>query len=308
MTISADRIAGAPITWGVCEVPEWGVQLPADRVLQEMRSLGLRATELGPVGFLPRDPPGLRRALGPLGLVGAFIPIVAHEPEHVAESLESVAREAGTTVALGGSVVVLACVSGAVGYDHRPRLDARALATTASTLERAVAVAAEAGIRCALHPHTGTLVETVEEIAAVLAESSIPLCLDTGHLVVGGADPLEIARSYGSRVSHVHLKDVDLSLASRVRSRKLSYSDAVAAGIWRALGEGGVPVHRVVDELEAAGYDGWYVLEQDVMLSETPLPDTGPARDAARSIDYLSDARSAEATPSVAGAKGTGNH
>jgi len=57
-----DRIAGAPISWGVCEVPGWGYQLSVERVLTEMAEAGLRATEFGPDGFLPDDPHE-RRAL-----------------------------------------------------------------------------------------------------------------------------------------------------------------------------------------------------------------------------------------------------
>src|SRR5688572_14246107 len=73
MTLDA-RLAGAPITWGVCEVPGWGVMLPAERVLMEMRSLGLSATELGAPGFLPRDPDELRAVLDrhELGFIGGF--------------------------------------------------------------------------------------------------------------------------------------------------------------------------------------------------------------------------------------------
>ncbi len=80
--IPLDRIGGAPITWGVCEVPGWGVMLPADRVLTEMRSLGITATELGAPGFLPRDPDELRAVLDRNGmsLIGGFVPVGAPRP------------------------------------------------------------------------------------------------------------------------------------------------------------------------------------------------------------------------------------
>jgi len=44
MTAIEERIGGAPISWGVCEAPDWGHELPAELVLGEMRELGLRAT------------------------------------------------------------------------------------------------------------------------------------------------------------------------------------------------------------------------------------------------------------------------
>src|SRR3954464_9933085 len=76
------RLAGAPISWGVCEVPGWGRQLAPERVLAEMAELGLRATELGPTGYLPHDPGAVRDLLGrhDLTLVGGFVPLVLHEP------------------------------------------------------------------------------------------------------------------------------------------------------------------------------------------------------------------------------------
>ena len=57
------RIAAAPISWGVCEVPGWGHQMNADRVLGEMAALGVEATEFGPLGFLPEDAEGRRETL-----------------------------------------------------------------------------------------------------------------------------------------------------------------------------------------------------------------------------------------------------
>src|SRR5919199_1398783 len=75
------KLAGAPISWGVCEIPGWGRMLPPDRVLSEMASLGLQATEMGPVGYLPAAAEDVRALLDRhgLGLVGAFVPLVLHE-------------------------------------------------------------------------------------------------------------------------------------------------------------------------------------------------------------------------------------
>src|SRR5215208_6944039 len=79
----ASRLVGAPISWGVCEVPGWGLQLPAERVLSEMAALGLAATELGPQGWLPRDGAAVRATLDGYGLrlVGGFLPVVVHEAD-----------------------------------------------------------------------------------------------------------------------------------------------------------------------------------------------------------------------------------
>src|SRR4029453_9086140 len=117
---------GAPITWGVCEVPGWGHQMTADRVLAEMRSVGLRATELGPDGFLP---PGSERALleaNGLSLVAGFVPAVLHDPTSLERELVRVDAAAQTIASLGGGVLVLAASTGGEGYEGARELGAGA--------------------------------------------------------------------------------------------------------------------------------------------------------------------------------------
>ena len=275
------RIAGAPISWGVCEVPGWGYQLPAERVLGEMHSLGLGATEFGPVGYLPDDPAGLLAAHR-LRAVGGFVPAVLHEAGH--DPRPAVGEVAGRYAAAGADTVVLAADTGGHGYDARPELDAAGWATLLSNLDGAAAAVAAAGLTPTLHPHVGTMVETADDVDRVLAGSSVPLCLDTGHLMVGGADPARIAAEHPHRVAHVHLKDVDAGLAARVRGRDVTYTEAVRAGMFRPLGKGDVDIAGIVRTLDAAGYTGWYVLEQDVMLTG---PGADPLPDVAASVDYL---------------------
>ena len=75
------KLAAAPISWGVCEVPDWGLQLAPDRVLSDMRALDMHATEAGPPGFLPADSASARALLDACGLelVGGFVTAVLHE-------------------------------------------------------------------------------------------------------------------------------------------------------------------------------------------------------------------------------------
>jgi inosose dehydratase len=265
----------------VCEVPGWGYQLPAGRVLGEMRSLGLAATEFGPVGYLPEDPAGLLAAHG-LRAVGGFVPAVLHEPGH--DPRPEVGAVAARYATAGAGTVVLAADTGGDGYDARPELDAAGWATLLSNLDGVAAAVAAAGLTPTLHPHVGTMVETADDVDRVLAGSAVPLCLDTGHLAVGGADPARIAAEHPGRVAHVHLKDVDAGLAARVRSRDVTYAEAVRAGMFRPLGKGDVDIAGIVRTLDAAGYPGWYVLEQDVMLTG---PDADPLPDVAASVEYL---------------------
>jgi inosose dehydratase len=281
-----DRVAGAPISWGVCEVPGWGHQLPATTVLAGMRRLGLAATELGPDGFLPDDPlekAAVIRAAG-LRAVGGFVPVVLHD-----KGLDPVAQVKGAVeglAAAGAPMVVLAAASGGQGYDSRPVLDDAGWSTLTENLSRVATYVAARGLQATLHPHVGTMVERTDEVQHVLDRTTVSLCLDTGHLLIGGTDPVALAEQHSGRVAHVHLKDVDAAWARKVGDGEVTYGDAVAHGLYRPLGRGDVDVARIVRVLEDAGYAGWYVLEQDTMLDE-PDSDDGPLADVRASLDFL---------------------
>lgn len=280
------RIAGAPISWGVCEVPGWGHQLPVERVLTEMREVGLSATEFGPDGFLPSEPQARTHALARHGLtaVGGFTPVVLHDP--AVDPVPEVDRLLDVYDASGARTLVLSASTGADGYDSRPVLDAPGWARLLRTLDRLSALAAERGVRAVLHPHVGTMVETGAEVERVLDGSTVALCLDTGHLLIGGTDPAELARQAPERIAHTHLKDVDAGIAAQVRDGALTYTEAVGKGIYRPLGAGDVDVAAVVGSLRAAGYDGWWVLEQDMILTAEPAGE-GPVADVRTSVEHL---------------------
>jgi inosose dehydratase len=278
------RIAGAPISWGVCEVPGWGYQLPADRVLREMQSLGLTATEFGPAGYLPNHPDDRSDLLACYGLAaaGGFVPVVLHDGDPVPE----VDRALDGFGAPRGAVLVLAAATGADGYEGRPGLDAIGWSTLLANLDRIAARAAQRGFTATLHPHVGTMVEKPDEVRRILDGSGISLCLDTGHLLIGGTDPADLARHAAGRIGHVHLKDVSEPVAKQVTDGTISYAHGVRAGLYQPLGRGDVDVAGVVSALETSGYQGWYVLEQDTILTEPPADD-GPVLQVRESLNYL---------------------
>jgi inosose dehydratase len=286
MTTAVQRVAGAPISWGVCEVPGWGYQMDPKRVLTEMRDLGLNATELGSDGFLPATPEGKAETLDRYGLhgLGNFTPVLLHNPDHDPRS--EVDRVLDGFEAVGANVLVLSAITGLRGYDTRPALDDTGWQTLLGNLDRLTSLAADRGVRAVLHPHVGTMVETGDDVQRVLAGSVISLCLDTGHMLIGGSDPLAVTRQAPDRIAHTHLKDVDLALAKRVQSGELTYTDAVKVGMYKPLGQGDVDIAGVVQHLEAHGYDGWYVLEQDAILDEEPR-DEGPLVDVRASAEYI---------------------
>lgn len=289
MSSAGLHLAGAPITWGVCEVPDWGHQMSPERVLREMAELGLTATEAGPDGFLPADPIELRSRLQVHGLdlVGAFIPVVLHDPTRwPAERVEAI-RRMDSIAAAGGAVSVLAASTGADGYERSTDLDDAQWAHLASAVDELEGEADARGLLLTMHPHYGTVIETENQVDRFLHRTRTAICLDTGHLVVGGADPVAVARKAGPRVRHVHLKDVDSDLARRVRHGELGYRQAVARGLFRPLGEGDLDIDSLFEVLDENGFSGWVVLEQDTILSEEPPANGGPYGAAEVSLRHL---------------------
>jgi inosose dehydratase len=282
-----DRVAGAPISWGVSEVPGWGHQLSPARVLTEMRAAGLVATEFGPDGFLPADPAAKAATLAGYGLsaVGGFVPVVLHEQGH--DPLPGIATALAGFTAAGAATLVLAADTGATGYDQRVELDDAAWRRLLANLDRIRDVAGEHGITATLHPHVGTIVERADDVARVLDGSTVPLCLDTGHLMIGGTDPAALAADVPDRIAHTHLKDVDATLADRVRTGDIAYSAAVEQGMYRPLGTGDADIAKIIRSLEGAGYTGWYVLEQDTVLTGEPAD--GPPADVLASVAFVNE-------------------
>ncbi len=209
MSNALDRVAGAPISWGVCEVPGWGYQMNPDRVLREMAEIGLNATELGSDGFLPPTPEGKAETLAAYGLhgLGNFTPVLLHD--RASDPVPEVERVLAGFEAVGADVLVLSAITGLLGYDARPDLDPAGWDTLLGNLDRLSDLAAERGVRAVLHPHGGTMVETGRDVQRVLEGSSISLCLDTGHLLIGGTDPAALTRQAPGRIAHTHLKDVN---------------------------------------------------------------------------------------------------
>lgn len=281
-----ERIAGAPVCWGVCEVPGWGHQLDPHTVFSQMTELGIAATEYGPDGFLPDLPQDKAATLAGYGLaaVGQFVPVVLHDRD--LDPLPEVDVAMTGLLAAGATVVVIAAATGVDGYDSRPELDDAQWQTLLANLDRISAAATSRGLVATIHPHVGTMVESGEDTARVLLGSRILLCLDTGHLLIGGGDPVAVAAAYPQRIGHMHLKDVDQALAAQVQAGTLSYTDAVRAGMYVPLGTGDVDIAAIVGSLEGVGYAGWYVLEQDTILTD-PSDTSGPVRDVVTSLAHL---------------------
>lgn len=294
-----ERIATAPISWGVCEMPGWGYQLPVEAVLAEMSATGFTHTELGSLGYLPTDPAELRAVLDRhnLSLLGGFVPLVLHDLSQ-AESTRAAATEAAALISGGGGRFFVSCaVSHPDNWRQQPLAESERPAAAAALVE-VDQVAADHGLIQALHPHFGSLVETTEETELMLENSDTALVLDTAHLLLGGGDVADMVNRYLDRIALVHIKDVHLGIAARVTAGELSLMQGVQQGLFPPLGQGGLPIAEIVDFLEKSGRDLWYVLEQDAAIAEGDPSAIARLRfDACQSIDFL---RSLEPVPAGA--------
>lgn len=289
MSTFLDRVAGAPITWGVDGSPGWGYLMDRDRVLREMQNVGMHATELGPAGYLPTDPADLDPILAKydLQLVGGFVPVTLYRPDLLDAQLDFASRSADTLAGAGAQVFVLGPASTLPGYDTVIEMSDEEWDTFHQGLRRLMYLTEERGLVTALHSHWGMAIDRPHHIERLLTTCDVGICLDTGHVALAGGDPVEIAKMAGDRVVHVHLKDVDERLAERVRAGEVPFRQAVIDGLFKPLGQGYVDIAGVIRQLESHGYRGWYVLEQDQALSAPPPEGEGPVEEAVVSMRYL---------------------
>ena len=218
-------------------MPGWGEQLPVDRVLTEMRSVGLTSTELGAIGWLPTDPTELKTVLAAhdVRVVGAFVPLTCHDPARRERTLAEAEEMAALLQDIGAENFVTAVVNDPEDWS-RPELSEEQWAHLFSMLDEIEGVTTAHGVRQVVHPHADTLIQTAEEVERFLQSSSSAMCLDTGHLAVGGADPVAIADRYASRIGLVHLKDVRTAVADRYNAGELPWMAAVQAGLFATVG------------------------------------------------------------------------
>lgn len=286
-----DRIAAAPITWGVDGSPGWGFLVSRERYVREMTSLGLRATELGPDGFLPADPDELTAYLAEqeLRVVGGWVPMAMAFTDLFEERLDYLQRACRQFQLAAADVLVLGPVWDYLGYEKRGVLGDDEWHAFFANLARVDEIASDHGLRTALHQHMGTVIEDTSDLQRLLDGSDVQLCIDTGHMLSAGIDPVSVVRADPGRVAHVHLKDISVALANRIVAGEQRFDDAVKDGLFRPLGLGDVDLVGVIGALEAAGYEGWYAIEQDCFLTEDPPEGQGPVLDCEISYQYLSD-------------------
>jgi inosose dehydratase len=271
--MSARGIAAAPVTWGVWErTIDRDDLVPPAALLDSVRSLGFAAIELGPPGYFGANGSSVRAELEAfdLELVGAFVPLrlTGTEQEYQSDSAE-LDRTLAVLADQTSAVALLAdagtperfAAAGRPDALRRTALRGADLDAALARLEQAARRCRSAGVSAALHPEVGSFVESPQEIETVLDRVDLSLCLDTGHVAIGGGDPVALARDLGDRISHVHLKDVSSELLSHLRRGDVDVETAWEQGLFCTFGEGEVDLTGVLARL--ASYQGWLVVEQD---------------------------------------------
>jgi inosose dehydratase len=292
------RIANAPCSWGVLEFDLDGNVAGYVQVLSEMKETGYAGTELGDWGFMPTDPRKLKSELSAYGLklLGAFVPVNlsdanAHEPGmgvavRTAKLLAAVTDDLPFIVLAddNGKDPIRSQNAGRIKPEHA--LSEKNWQIFAHGAEKvAEAVLQQTGVRTVFHHHCAGYVETPAEVDKLLSLTDpelLGLCFDTGHYAFGGGDPAAGVRKYADRIWHFHFKDHSPDIGLQARADEWDYFSSVQHGIFCELGKGDVDFPAVILALENAGYDGWGVVEQDV------LPGMGsPKESARRNREYL---------------------
>ncbi len=268
------RVATAPMNWNSDDLPDLRPPVPIPQVLAEMVEAGYEGTEYGT--GLPAAPDELRDLLAPHGLTLAsmFCWVSLEERGRQPGEIDKAVQVAQTLSALQVRELILGirgsaervALAGQVPRDGSAGLRPAQWEILVEGIGRLAQACEPLGVRLAVHPHAGSYVETREEVDRLMRLTdprTLGLCVDSGHLVYGGADPVEVVRAYGSRVWYVHIKDVDPEVLTRCRKEKLSFLDALRAYVFCGLGKGSVDLKGFVEALRRAAFSGWMVIEED---------------------------------------------
>lgn len=287
------KLANAPCSWGIEFAnnpanPSW------QTVLDEMSGAGFKATELGPLNYLPTDETALADALNSRGLelIAGTVFKHLHDPERRQETLDYTRATCEVLKPQRGSYMVI------IDHVSSPRTDEAGQQATATrlndaqwnemmiTIRQVAEICLEYGVMPVLHPHAGTYIEYRDEVDRAMADLDaglVKLCIDTGHCTYAGIDPAELIRTYGERVAYIHFKDIQAQVLEQVVANSTDFYTAIGQGVFCPLGQGCVDFDAVRENLEAIGYRGWITVEQDV----DPTKDNSALVNARESREFI---------------------
>ncbi len=295
------RAASAPVSWGIQENVASPVDYPFARVLDEIAQAGYIGTELGPLGFLPAESSALRQELTRRGLTlcSAFVEFQlgnrtahAHGFKHVERSARLISEAGARQLILSDSVVPeRSATAGRREESNRRSWNDAQWQAAAEAVHEVIRIGKDWGLAVAFHHHVGTHVETPEELDKLLllfSSQELGLCLDTGHYVYGGGDEVEFLARNLTRVRCVHLKDVSGTKLNEARHQRLDFHAAIRHGVFVPLGQGVVDFPKIIALLNKQNFDGWVVVEQDVLEggqgAASPLSNAKAGREYLRTL------------------------
>jgi inosose dehydratase len=290
------QLSNAPCSWGV-EFAGNPANPPWSRVLDEIRDAGYSATELGPLGFMPKDTSQLRDELAQRGLslLAGTLFHYLHDTSKRDEILKFTRESCEILQPLGAKYMVV------IDHVASPRTDQAGQVATATRLEKddwngmmetirqASRICLDHGITPTLHAHTGTFIEYRDELDKAMNDLDpelMSLCIDTGHCQYAGMDPAEVIRTYADRVKYLHFKDIDAEIHKQTVENSDDFYKAIGQGIFTPLGKGCVDFGAVRQVLQDIEFDGWVTVEQDM----DPTLEADPLLNAKNSREFIEQA------------------
>jgi inosose dehydratase len=264
------KIGISPIAWQNDDLPDLTANFTMEQCLQESRDIGYTGVERG--RRMPADTEGLRRYLdeAELSLCGGWCSgnLMVNDPK---AEIEAIRQQVTQFVALDAPCVVFAecsnTVQGDIGtpVNNRPKLAKEDIAAYGAKLTEVAKWMKDEGMTLAYHHHMGSMIEDGEDVDWLMESTGpeVTLLYDTGHLLFGGADPLDVLKKWGDRIHHVHYKDVRADVTNLIRARNRSFLDAVIAGAFTVPGDGCIDFDAITAELAKMNYSGWIVVEAE---------------------------------------------
>lgn len=266
------RLGIAPIAWTNDDMPELGGEISFEQCIDEMALAGYVGSEVG--NKYPRDPKVLKAALEPRGLqiASAWFSSFLTTKE-LEETVSEFIMHRDFLHAMGAKVIVVAEQGHSIQGQMDTPLHANKPIFTESEWQRLVdglhrlgELAHEKGMEIVYHHHMGTGVQTYEEVERLMNATDpkrVSLLLDTGHISFAGGDSLDLIKNFGSRIKHVHFKDLRAEMELLVETENLSFLQAVKKGVFTVPGDGRIDFEPIIAALNEMDYKGWIIVEAE---------------------------------------------
>ena len=294
----AITLSNAPVSWGVDYVddpanPSW------EKVMDEISTSGYRQTELGPYGYYPTVPEQLEAELGKRGLTipAGFVFQRLHEPSEADKILLIAQKTVDLLSSVGGKfLVTIDHISeermATAGQRNRAaRLDRPRHRHMIDLIDRIADMALARGVTPVIHQHAGCFIEfedELDELLHSLDSEKVGICIDTGHMVYAGIDPILYYRANATRVKYFHFKDIDPAVHARALQHSIPFLEAVKQNVFCPMGKGVVEWASLASVLKDTNYHGSANVEQDIdpEVSLSPLVDAKASRSYLESVGF----------------------